>query len=133
MLLVDDHTVMREGLKRLLGQEPDIEIVGEAADGDTAVELAGRLLPDVVLMDIGLPKLSGVEATRAIHRDHADIRIIGLSMFEEEERAQALRDAGAVAYLSKSGRPDDLFAAIRAGADRLATGTRSGIGSAGVN
>jgi PAS domain S-box-containing protein len=114
VLLADDHAVMREGLARLLGEEPDIEIVGQAADGQEAVELAARLLPDIVLMDMSMPRLNGVEATRAIRNDNPDIRVIGLSMFEESDRAQALRDAGAVGYLTKSGPPRELLHAIRA-------------------
>ncbi len=114
VLLADDHAVMREGLNRLLVQEPDIEVIGEAADGFQAVELAASLSPDVILMDMSMPKLNGVEATRAIHSDHPDIRIIGLSMFEESERAQALREAGAVDYVTKSGPSSNLIAAIRA-------------------
>ncbi len=113
VLLADDHVVMREGLAQLLSQEPDIDIVGQAADGEEAVRLAVALLPDVILMDISMPKLNGVEATRAIRNDYSDIRIIGLSMFEEADRAQALQDAGAIAYLAKSGPPDELIAAIR--------------------
>ncbi len=113
VLLADDHVVMREGLGRLLSQESDIQIIGEAADGQEAVDLAGKLLPDVILMDMSMPKLNGVEAARAIHHDYPDICIIGLSMFEEVERAQALRAAGAVAYLTKSGPSSDLVTAIR--------------------
>lgn len=116
VLLVDDHVVMREGLARLLGGEPDIEVVGEAADGQEGVELSGQLLPDVILMDTSMPRLSGVEATRAIRNQWPEIRVIGLSMFEEAERAQAMRDAGAVAYLSKSGPSPELLAAIRTAA-----------------
>ena len=114
VLLADDHRVTREGLRRLLEEEPDILIVGEAADGQEAVELANTLSPDVILMDLSMPRLNGVEATRAIHNDYPDIRIIGLSMFEEAERAQALRDAGAVNYLTKSGPSSALIEAIRA-------------------
>jgi signal transduction histidine kinase/ActR/RegA family two-component response regulator len=113
VLVADDHIVMREGLARLLSQEPDIDIVGQAADGQEAVRLAAALLPDVILMDVSMPKLNGVEATRAIRNEYSDIRIIGLSMFEEADRAQALRDAGAIGYLTKSGPPDELLAAIR--------------------
>ncbi len=114
VLLADDHVVMREGLARLLAQEPDIEIVGQAANGAEAVMQAARLLPDVILMDMSMPKLNGVEATRAIRNEFRDIRIIGLSMFQEPDRARALIDAGAVDYLSKSGPPQALIAAIRA-------------------
>ncbi len=114
VLLADDHVVMREGLARLLGQEPDIEIVGQAADGQEAVALAARLAPDVVLMDMSMPRLNGVEATRAIRNDYPEVRVIGLSMFEESDRAEALRHAGAAAYLTKSGPPQNLIATIRA-------------------
>ena len=103
VMLVDDHAVVRQGIANLLGDQPDIEVVGEAADGQEAVELAARLLPDVILMDMSMPKLNGVEATRIIRNDWPEIRIIGLSMFEEADRAQAMRDAGAVDYITKSG------------------------------
>ncbi|HYL82057.1 MAG TPA: response regulator, partial [Candidatus Acidoferrum sp.] len=114
VLVVDDHKVVRQGLSRLLAAEPDIEIVGEAADGKLAVELARQLSPDVVLMDISMPVMNGIEATRAILAECPAVRVIGLSMFEEVEQAQAMQDAGAVAYLSKSGAADALVAAVRA-------------------
>ena len=85
-MLADDHAVVRQGLAQLLQKESDIEVVGAAADGQEAVELAARLLPDVILMDISMPKLNGVEATNTIHKDFPEIRIIGLSMFEKDER-----------------------------------------------
>lgn len=113
LLLADDHAVMREGLVHLLSRQPDIEILGEATNGQEAVELAARVRPDVILMDVSLPKLNGVEATRAIGRDHPEIRIIGLSMFEEKDRAQAMLEAGAVAYLTKTGPSSDVINAIR--------------------
>ena len=114
VLLADDHAIMRQGLASLLGAELDIEIVGQASDGQEAVLMAGRLLPDVILMDMNMPNLNGIEATRAIHKDCPGIRIIGLSMFEESVQAQAMRDAGAVNYLSKSGPSETLVEAIRA-------------------
>jgi CheY-like chemotaxis protein len=129
VLLADDHAVMREGLRQLLEMEPDIRIVGEAVDGEAAVEMAGRLRPDVILMDIDMPKLDGIGATRVLHGQFPDIRVIGLSMFEEKERAQAMSEAGAVRYLSKSGRSADLIAAILASADLPAGGARARAGA----
>jgi CheY-like chemotaxis protein len=113
VLLADDHTVVRQGLANLLADESDIEIIGQASDGQEAIDLAARLLPDVILMDVSMPKLSGVEATRAIRNKFPETRIIGLSMFEDIERAQAMRDAGAVDYLTKSGQAEALMDAIR--------------------
>jgi len=113
VMLADDHAVVRQGMANLLGDEPDLEVVGQAADGQEAVDLASRLLPDVILMDMSMPKLNGVEATRLICNDWPEIRIVGLSMFEEADRAQAMRDAGAVDYLTKSGPADKLLSAIR--------------------
>lgn len=113
LMLADDHAVVRRGFAAMLGAEPDIEIVGEAADGLETIELARKVLPDIILMDMSMAKLNGIEATRIIHNEFPEIRIIGLSMFEEVERAQALRDAGAVQYLAKSGPGEALIAAIR--------------------
>ncbi len=113
LLLADDHVIMRQGLTRLFGEEKDIEIVGEAADGQQAVELADKLHPDVILMDVSMPNLSGIDATRTIHQQHPEIRVIGLSMFEAAEQAQAMHDAGASDYVAKSGPSCELIAAIR--------------------
>ena len=113
VVLADDHAIFRQGIGKLLANEPDIEVIGEAGDGQEAVELAAKLLPDIILMDMSMPKLNGVEATRIIHNDCPGIRIIGLSMFEEEERSQAIRDAGAVGYVTKSGPAQDLINVIR--------------------
>jgi DNA-binding NarL/FixJ family response regulator len=90
--------------------------------------MAGRLRPDVILMDIDMPKLDGVGATRLIHASHPEIGVMGLSMFEERERAQAMSDAGAVCYMSKSGRSADLIAAILARAEAPAGDTRADAG-----
>lgn len=116
VLLADDHAIVRQGIANLLKDEPDLEIVGEAANGQEAVDMTPDLQPDVILMDMSMPKLNGVEATRIIHGRYPEIRIIGLSMFEEAEQAQAVRDAGAVNYLSKSGPAEELIKAIRTGA-----------------
>jgi DNA-binding NarL/FixJ family response regulator len=113
VLLADDHAVVREGIRRLLAHEADIEVVGEGADGNEAVALAAALKPDVILMDLSMPHMDGVEATRAIHRHQPDVRIIGLSMFDDDLHAHDMHEAGAVAYLAKSGPPEGLVAAIR--------------------
>jgi PAS domain S-box-containing protein len=113
VMLADDHAIFRQGIVKLLANETDIEVIGEAADGQETVELAAKLLPDIILMDLSMSKLNGVEATRIIHNDWPEIRIIGLSMFEEAERAQAMRDAGAVDYITKSGPSEDLINVIR--------------------
>ncbi len=113
ILLADDHAVVRQGIANMLGNETDFEVVGQAADGKEAVELAAELLPDVILMDISMPKLNGIEATRIIHRKHPEIRIVGLSMFEEADTAHALRNAGASEFITKSGPVKQLIKAIR--------------------
>ena len=88
VLLADDHALFRNGIDRLLKNEPGLEVVGHATDGQEAIELAQQLKPDVILMDISMPRVNGIEATRLIHREYPDIRIIGLSMYEDEERAR---------------------------------------------
>jgi CheY-like chemotaxis protein len=114
LLLADDHVVMREGLSRLLNEYPEIQVVGEASDGLHALRLARELQPDVVLMDLNMPGLNGIDATRILHAEMPRIRVIGLSMYEEEERARAMYEAGAAAYLKKTGDPAGLLAAIHA-------------------
>ncbi len=91
-----------------------MEIVAEASDGETAIQLARDVHPDVIMMDISMPGMNGIEATDIIHRELPEICIIGLSMFEDEERAEAMRRAGATNYLSKNGDADAVVAAIRA-------------------
>lgn len=114
MLVADDHAIVRHGFVRLLEQEPDIEVVGEASDGEEAVSLARQLKPDVVLMDVSMPAIDGYEATRQIVSASQDVRVIGLSMHEENEIAAMMRQAGAVAYVTKSDPPRILLDAIRA-------------------
>ena len=113
VLVVDDHRVVRQGLIRLLRAEPDIDVVGEAADGRAAVALTTQLAPDVITMDIQMPEMTGIEATRLIHAACPTVSVIGLSIVEEAVQAAAIREAGAVNYLTKSGPFEDLVAAIR--------------------
>ncbi len=113
ILLADDHAVMRESLARMLGMQSWIEIAGQASDGREVIDLAARLQPDVVIMDINMPHVDGVEATRRILTHRANIKIIGLSMSNEDGVAAAMKNAGAVCYLAKPAGPGNLLAAIR--------------------
>jgi PAS domain S-box-containing protein len=114
VLLADDHPVLREGLVRLLREQPDIEVVGEAGDGEAAVRLARQLQPDVLVVDVSMPHVDGLEATRQLSAEQPALRIVALSMHEDDETERAMRDAGAAEYLVKSGPPERLVAAIRA-------------------
>ncbi len=114
VLIVDDHKIMREGLVTLLEFERDMEVAGEAGDGARAIELAGELRPDVVVMDVSLGEMGGVEATQRIVSKNPEIKVIGLSMHSDRNIAIAMREAGAVAYLTKSELSGDLIATIRA-------------------
>jgi CheY-like chemotaxis protein len=113
VLLVDDHAVFRQGLRSLLDLEDDLVVVGDACDGAQGVEAAVRLQPDVVVIDVAMPVLDGMEATRRIRRRCPRTRIIGLSMFEDDIADRRMREAGAVAYLSKTGPSRELLDAIR--------------------
>ena len=116
VLLVDDHAVVREGLERLLAAAADIEVVGAAADGDEALGLVQAHEPDVVLMDISMPKLDGVAATREITAASPSARVVVLTSFSDRERILEALDAGAVGYLLKDGEPDEVVRGVRAAA-----------------
>ncbi len=120
LLVVDDHVVIRQSLARVLAGEPDLEVVGEAADGKQAVELAGQLQPDVILMDVSMPVMDGIAATQAVRTAYPHVQVIGLSMFSDAEQAQRMREAGAADYVAKASSTEVLLAAIRgcAGRDR---------------
>jgi CheY-like chemotaxis protein len=113
VLVVDDHRIVREGLIGLLQSEPDIEIAGQAGNGPQAVELAQKLKPDVIIMDVSLGEMSGIEASKRIIAGMPNTKIIGLSMYTDPNMASAMHKAGAVAYLTKGCPPEDLIAAIR--------------------
>ena len=113
-LIADDHTLLRNGICALLADEPDIVIVGEASDGREAVRLAGQLKPDVVLMDIAMPLLNGLEATRQIKREHPAINVLVLTMYDNEEYFREMLGAGASGYIIKRAAATELVSAIRA-------------------
>ena len=113
VLLADDHTVVRAGIRTLLDGEPDLEVVGEASNGQEAVRKIGELHPDVVVMDIAMPELDGMKATReAIARD-PDTRVVILTMHDDEEYFFEVLNAGAMGYVLKNAAPTDLVTAIR--------------------
>jgi two-component system response regulator NreC len=116
LLLVDDHAVVRSGLKMLLENERDVEIIGEAASASEAIEAALRLKPNVILMDIGLPDLSGIEATHKIKQQAPDVAIVALTIHEDEEYFFKMLEAGASGYVPKRAAPEELMTAIRAAA-----------------
>lgn len=116
LLLVDDHAVVRSGLRMLLENERDVEIVGEASSASEAMESAMRLKPNVILMDIGLPDLSGIDATREIKKRLPDVSIVALTIHEDEEYFFKMLEAGASGYVPKRAAPEELLTAIRAAA-----------------
>ena len=114
VLLVDDHAMVRRGLRDFLAMFEDIEVVGEAADGQEALTATALLRPDVVVMDLNLPRLDGVEATRELRATRPDVEVVALTGFVEEARVMAAIEAGAAGFLLKDAEPDDVAAAIRA-------------------
>ncbi len=114
VLVVDDHTIVREGVHILLEAQSDIEVVGEAADGQEALVRARELQPEIALVDIAMPGLNGLELTRALKRDWPQIHVIILTMYESDEYFFQVLDAGASGYVLKKAASADLVAAIRA-------------------
>ena len=114
ILLADDHQLMRSGLRLLIEQQPDLTVVGEAADGREAVALAKSLRPDVAVMDISMPNLNGIEAAHQITQSHAELAVIVLSMHPDESYVLRALKAGAKGYLLKDSAESDLITAVRA-------------------
>jgi len=114
VLLVDDHTLLRAGVTQFLATVADLELVGEATDGLQAIEIVGRLRPDVVLMDISLPRLDGIDAARRIVAEWPDTKVLGLTSFYDRKRVSDMLAAGACGYLLKDVEPDELVRGIRA-------------------
>src|SRR5512139_11945 len=113
ILIADDHTILRDGIRALLEDEPDMLVVAEAEDGRTAVRLACQLKPDVVLMDIAMPLLNGLEATRQIKHDCPQVKVLILTMHENEEYIRQALANGAMGYILKDAAARDLLGAIR--------------------
>jgi NarL family two-component system response regulator LiaR len=114
VLLADDHVVLREGTRELLEREGDIEVVAEAGDGEEAVRLTSQWSPDVAIMDIAMPKLNGIEATRQIKNVHPGTAVLVLSAYDDDQYVFALLEGGAAGYLLKNVRADELVRAVRA-------------------
>jgi two-component system, NarL family, response regulator NreC len=114
ILLVDDHAVVRQGFKMILAAQPDMEIVGEAGNGREALDLAGQLQPDVIVMDVAMPELNGIEATRRVADVSPRTRVLALSMHKDSVYVREILRAGARGYLLKDSISSDLLAAVRA-------------------
>lgn len=116
VMLAEDHPVVQAGLKELLAGAGDIDVVGAADDGAAAVELVGTSKPDVVLMDISMPVMDGIEATRRISEAEPDVHVVILTSFSDQKGILAALDAGAIGFLLKDAEPDELFRGVRAAA-----------------
>ena len=116
VLIVDDHAIVREGLRNFLGLLPDLELVGEAANGAEALAAVARSRPEVVLMDLVMPEMDGVEATRRLAAEHPKVKVIVLTSFSDDDKLYPAIKAGAVAYLLKDVGARELAEAIRAAA-----------------
>ena len=114
VLIAEDHALVRDGIRELLERQSDIEVVGEAADGEEAVQLARQLQPDIVLMDISMPRLNGVEATRIIKQSSPHIAVLVLSAYDDDAYVFAVFEAGAAGYLLKSAKSAEVVDAVRA-------------------
>ena len=114
IILVDNHRILSEGLRGLLSQEPDMQVIADAQDGREAIELVGRLRPDVVLMDVVMPELNGIEATRQIRKEYPSVRVLALSMHVDKRYVLGMLEAGAAGYLPKDSNFEEVVRAVRA-------------------
>lgn len=113
VLIADDHALVREGTREILERHDDLEVVGEAADGEEAVALAGSLRPDVAIVDIAMPRVNGIEATRRIKADHPEIGVLVLTVHDDDQYVYAILEAGAAGYLLKDVHGSELVHAVR--------------------
>jgi DNA-binding NarL/FixJ family response regulator len=116
VLLVDDHSLLRSGLATLIDSAPDLEVVGQAADGEQALEVALECTPDVILMDLSMPVVDGVEATRNVLAALPDTKVVVLTSFSDRAQVERALQAGAIGYVLKDADPQDLVAAVRSAA-----------------
>lgn len=114
IILVDNHRILSEGLRGLLSQEPDMQVIADAQDGREAIELVGRLRPDMVLMDVVMPELNGIEATRQIQKEYPSVRVLALSMHVDKRYVLGMLEAGAAGYLPKDSNFEEVVRAVRA-------------------
>lgn len=114
MLVVDDHALHRDGTRRILADHDDLEVVGDAGSGEAALTLIEQLQPDVVLLDIRLPGISGIETARRVHQHHPGVRVLMVTAYDDDEYVRGAFEAGAVGYLSKSAPGRELVEAVRA-------------------
>jgi DNA-binding NarL/FixJ family response regulator len=112
IILVDDHQLLRDGLRNIIEQRSNMHIIGEASDGREAIKICSKLVPNVLVIDVAMPGLNGIEAARQIHKNHPEIKIIGLSMHSGKQFIQGMFKAGAFGYLLKDGDSDELITAI---------------------
>lgn len=112
IVLVDDHKLLRDGLRNIIEQKSNMYIIGEAADGREAIKIASKLQPNVIVMDVAMPGLNGIDAAKQIHKNHPEIKIIGLSMHSGKQFILNMFNAGAFGYLLKDGDADELITAI---------------------
>jgi DNA-binding NarL/FixJ family response regulator len=133
VLLVDDHALVRNGLSSVLRYHTELQVVGEAADGHEAVSLAAALKPDVVVMDVNMPRMDGVEASKRIKREFPSMVVIGLSMHDGGEHESAMRESGAAAYLTKDSAADRLIETILRCRAASLTGSSASLSSSSLS
>jgi len=114
VLIADDHTILREGLRALLEASPEVTVIGEASDGHEAVQMANQLSPDVILIDLSMPRMNGTEAIELMHRRNPELKIIALTVHRTEEYVRATLDAGANGYVLKDDTSNELVSSIHA-------------------
>lgn len=112
VMIVDDHDVVRRGLAIFLQSFDDLQLVGQASNGYEAIEVCREVTPDIILMDLKMPEMDGIAATRAIRREHPNVQVVALTSFRDDDSVQSMMDAGAIGYLMKNSSIDELARTI---------------------